>query len=1067
MKQTKIRDRIAVLLLATASCILLNVQAFAQTGARKITGIITSKVSGKAIGGAAVTVQGTKNGTLTDDNGAFSIYASTGETLQVSFVGYTPREVKVGEGTQVNVVLDEDYSHLQDVVVIGYGKMKKTDLSSSQVTVTSEELNRTVNTTFDQALQGRAANVYVATSNAQPGGAPSVMIRGVNSLSQTNQPLYIIDGVQIQPADPGGGAAGTYNTPGSYSNALAGINPDDIETINVLQGPAATGIYGSAGGNGVILITTKHGKAGETKVSLNSLLTLQDIPKFAPVLNLPQYAIFRNELSKAGGASTEADYGDPSVLGNGTNWQDALFRRTLLQKHSLSLSGGSDKTTFYFSGEYFNQDGIAQGSGFTRGSVRLNLDNNTRKWLRIGTNLSVNLTKERIVTSNNSLIYSAIDISPAIPVKNPDGTWGGPAAGTPYANNYINPIAFAQINTNYNKGFGALGGVYADITFMKGLTLHNEFNGTYNYTSNYIFNPSYTFGATVNANTYASQSTGNNYWWGTNSRLQYDVTIGKHNISAMVAHESQAWGWEGLLGSKTGFVNNTVHTLNAGASDNTQSNSSSQGSGAKESYFARVNYIYDNKYILQGVFRYDGASVFGEANRWGSFPSVSAAWKISEEKFMKGIRNLNELKLRVEYGLSGNSSASSSAQYAVLSTWPSVFGASYLPSNFPNPDIQWEVDKTTNVGFDLHMFNNRLEVIADAYVKNLTKLLASSTYPGYLGGGTGNGGLAWPVTNIGAMQNKGFGITVNTVNISKKNFTWKTGVNFSLDRNKVTALAAPLNITYVTNTNNNQTQFLTEVGQPVGMITGYIAEGLFQNYKDITSHANQTSNSSIVVDPNTGTWVGDIKFKDINGDGVINEKDRVILGNPWPKFTFGFNNSFSYKRFDLNIFVIGSVGGKIVNVLKYENDMPGAKGAFENYYASVINFARPTSYNAADAATVTLENPNTNVPRVYTSTANGNNRLSQWDLESGTYAKIKNVSLSYNVPTKSFANVVKGLRVSVNVQNLLTITKYTGMDPEVGPFNYWNNGNPTIINGIDNGRYPSTRMYSFNILADF
>ncbi|HLZ89337.1 MAG TPA: SusC/RagA family TonB-linked outer membrane protein, partial [Puia sp.] len=865
-----------------------------------------------------------------------------------------------------------------------------------------------------------------------------------------------------------GGAAGSYNAPASYASPLAGINPDDIETINVLQGPSATAIFGAVGGNGVVMITTKHGRAGESKITFNTMLTQQDLPKFAPVMNLPMYATFRNELAAAGGASTEADFADPSILGTGSNWQAALFRRTLQQKHDLAISGGSDKTTYYLSGEYFDQQGIAQGSGFTRGSVRLNVESNARKWLKVGTNITGHITKERVVTSNNSLIETAIDISPAIPIKNADGTWGGPPAGTPYANNFINPIALARLNTNYNKGFGGLGGVYVDISPIKGLVWHTEANGQYDYLTNYQFNPAYTFGITVKSQITGSKQVSSNYWYGFHTRLQYDIKIHDHSISAMVGHEAQVNGYETLSGYKDGFVNNTVQTLNAGASDLTQSNSSTMGSQSKESYFGRVVYIYKDRYILQATERFDGSSAFGANNRWGHFPAVSAAWRISQEPFMKTITAIDDLKLRVEYGEVGNAGSNGLAQYAVLSSYPTAFGTGFLPSNFPNPALQWEVDKTKNVGIDLHMFNSRLEVIADAYIKDLTKLLTYSTYPTYLGGGTSQGGLAWPETNVGSMQNKGFGVTVNTVNYQSHDFLWKTGLNFSLDRNKVTQLTNTINAIYTTNTNSTQAQFLTKVGQPVGMITGYVAQGLFQNYKDIVGHANQTSNTQVTVDPNTGTWVGDIKFKDVNGDGVINQKDRVVLGNPWPKYTFGFNNFVSYKGFDLNIFLQGSVGNDIVNMQRYENILPGSKGAFENYYAAVINFARPTSYNVADALTATLQNPNTTVPRVYTSTANGNERLTQWNVESGTYVRVKNISLSYNFPSKWITHMaMRSLRVGVNVQNAFTITKYKGYDPEVGPFNYWNSGNPIIINGLDNGRYPNVRMYTANVIADF
>ena len=378
--------------------------------------------------------------------------------------------------------------------------------------------------------------------------------------------------------------------------------------------------------------------------------------------------------------------------------------------------------------------------------------------------------------------------------------------------------------------------------------------------------------------------------------------------------------------------------------------------------------------------------------------------------------------------------------------------------------MQWEVDKTLNVGFDLHMFNNRVEVIADAYIKNADKLLTVNPHA-YLYGGDisySAGYVQWPTTNVGSMQSKGFGVTINTTNIQNKDFTWKTGLNFSVDRNKITKLLNPINTTY----NQSEAQFWTEVGQPVSMITGYTAEGLFKDYQDITTHAIQTSNRVMTVGPG-GTWVGDIKFKDISGpngkpDGIIDQYDKHIIGNPWPKFTFGFNNSFSYKQFDLNIFIIGSIGNDILNYSRYQSEI--GNGTYGNYLKSVANFGMPSSYVPADSATVTLLNPGYQIPRVAPGDPNGNNRINQWDIESGSYVRIKNVSLSYSLPNRWISKAgIKGVRVSANVQNLLTITKYKGYDPEVGMNNYGG----TLIVGLDAGRYPNVRMYTFSVVADF
>ncbi len=1042
------------------SFLLLSSQLAAQQPARRITGKVTAQTSGAIIPGTTVSVKGTRNITTTDNNGNYAIDAATGETLVFTSVGYAVREEKVGASSIIDIALTQDFVNMQDVVVIGYGSMKKTDLSSSQVTVTSADLQKTINTSFDQALQGRAANVFVSQSSAQPGAAPSVVIRGLNSLTGSTQPLYVIDGVQIKPDNV---SDGPYNHPSGFSNILSAINPDDIETINILQGPAATAIFGAAGGSGVVMITTKKGKAGESKVTLSTLLTMQDRPEEIAMMKLPDYARFRNEMERAGGMPSEVTYADPTVLGPGTNWQDALYRRTLLQKHAISLSGGTDKTHFYLSGEYFNQEGIAPGSGFQRYATRLNLDNQARHWLKVGVNLTAAQTKEKVNTTNAGIIQLALQQNPGVPVKNPDGSWGGPAT-TQFQ--YTNPVMIANIYNDYNKSTSVIGGLYANVNLAKGLVWYNESNGSLQYTNYYSFHPGYTAGGFIVPQSAAtsSRTAGNNYWWNFNTRLQYDLRLEKHAFTFMAGHEAQAWQYEGLSGSRTNFITNTVEELSGGdaSSISNVSNNSNRGDGAAESYFGRINYVFNDKYILLGTMRADGASSFGPDKRWGYFPAVAAAWKISEENFMKSLSSVNELKLRVEYGLSGNRSIGGGGIFAILQTVPTAWGPGFLSQNFNNPLLQWETAKTTNIGLDLHMFNNRLEVIADAYVKNLTDLLIVApdayTYGGDISYSPGY--LQWPTTNAGGMRNRGFGITVNTVNISNKDLTWKTGLNVSVDRNKITKLPAPINPVW----GGTTYQFQTQQGATASLIMGYIAEGLFQDREDIATHAVQTANGVMTISPTQGTWVGDIKFKDLNKDGVINQLDRTVIGNPWPKFTFGFNNALSYKNFDLNIFFTGSSGNDIFNFPRYQNEIPGNNGTFGNYYYSARNFAIPSSYNVADAATVTLTNPGANIPRIAPGDPNGNNRISSWFVEDGSYIRLKNISLSYSLPSRLASKIsMRGLRATVSAQNLFTITNYSGYDPEIGMVTYGG----TIMAGLDSGRYPSVRFYSFGLTADF
>jgi TonB-linked SusC/RagA family outer membrane protein len=1057
-----LRLRVHLLLLF----VLVSTLAFAQ---RKISGTVKDE-KGDPLVGATVAVKNTTVTTKTDLNGTFAINVpANSNVLVVSYVGMLPQEISINGRTTIAVSLNAGSNNLNEVVVVGYGRTKKSDLSSAVGTISGADLQKTVNVTLDEALQGKAANLYVSQTSGQPGAAASVIIRGVSTITGNYQPLYVIDGVQIRPSAPTGG---TYNLPTGFANQLSGVNPDDIENISVLQGAAATSIYGAAGANGVVMITTKHGKSGQTKVTASSLLTIQDRPKELPVMNLQQYALYLRKLQPLGLTGAIApELSDPSILGPGTDWQAALFRRTTMQKHSIAISGGTDKTTFYFSGDYLSQNGVALGSGFNRGSVRLNLDNQANKWLKFGTTLNAFTTYEKVNTTNGSLISIALSQNPTIPVRNPNGSFGGPTPSqTQYAQ--TNPVAVALLNDDYNKSFGGIGSFYVDVLPLKGLQWHTEVNGNYTFTNNYGFRPYYSLGTYQGPATSGFRNSGNNYWASLNTRLQYDYAIKKHSITAMVGHEASRYNYEGIQASGGRYSTTSIQELSV-ADPLTYYTSSSRGWGAAESYFGRLNYIYNNKYIAQFVVRRDGNSNFGQANRFGNFPAASVAWKISDENFMKSLTFINDLKLRAEYGVSGNAGNNGGAIYANLYASPTIWGTGFLPGNFPNPNLRWEEDKSANVGFDLHMLNNRVEVIADAYIKKISNLMLIASDGGYLGGSLsgGYGGiLSWPTKNFGGMENRGIGVTVNTVNISTKSLQWRTGFNFSIDRNKVTKLVTPLITIYTNNGNNTQAQFLIQEGQPLSMITGYIAEGLFQNYDDIANHAIQTSNGVLTISPTQGSWVGDVKFKDISGpngkpDGIIDQNDRTIIGNPWPKFTYNFNSSLSFNGFDLNLFFTGVYGNQILNQTRYQNESP-LGGPYTNRLISAMDFAMPSSINIADAHSAVLLNPATKIYRPSTADANGNVRITQWQVEDGSYLKLKNVRLSYRVPTKylSYTHVFRGANVIVQAQNVFTITKYTGFDPEVGMFNY--KGVVNIV-GMDEARYPSTRSYSISLALDF
>lgn len=1025
-------------------CLLLGWLLPEATAQQQLSGKVTDAFSGEGLPGVNVMIQGTRNGTVTDLDGNYKIQVPGQDAvLEFSFIGFVTQAVPVGSKSTINVALEQDVKMLNEVVKVGYGEMKKTDLSSAQVAVSSKDIEKTVNTTLEQALQGRAANVYVSQNSGQPGGGMSINIRGVNSISGNTEPMYVIDGVQIM----GGN--------GMSSSVLSGINPDDIESMNILQGPSATSIYGSRAANGVIVITTKRGQKGRTKVSYAGLMSAQTRPDLIPVMNLPEYAAFQNEIAKVNNIPVDPLLQDPSILDEGTNWQDELFRVSPLMKHQLTLSGGSEKTTFYLSGEYFDQEGVAIGSGFKRYSVRLNLENQTRDWLKIGANLSANNTNEVLTISNDDILNIAISQGPNVPLKNPDGSWGGPTS-TQFR--LTNPVALAMINDNRRRRMMALGNFYTDIELIKGLTLRNELNGNIEYRNDYNFSPSYQFGGFVNNTTTSSRSANNSTYWALNTLLRYNVDIGAHHIEAMASHEAQESNYEGLSGARNNFVSNNVQEL-VGGDATTATNGSSRGSWAMESYLGRLNYIYNDKYILQATLRADGSPNFGPNNRWGYFPAVSGAWRVGEEAFLEAVPQINELKLRAEYGITGNQSSGGATYFARLNGVPTPWGTGFLYGNFNNPDFQWEETATYNVGIDFYLFNNRVQLIADAYLKQTDNLMMQTVLPSYLGANTGYspGFISNPWANVGSMENKGFGITLNTVPI-EGDLSWNSGLNFSMDRNQITDLYRDVPLTRDVWFMNG---FLTrsEVGLPAWQFYGYEALGLFQSVGEIEEHARQTpTEDKPKVDKDQGSWVGDVKFKDQNNDGVIDEQDRVIIGNPWPKFTFGFTNTVSYKNFELTAFLTGVYGNDVFNYARYRNTDPNGGSTGNNYYKAVMDYAK---VEIDEDGNPSLINPETTIPRITTNGANGSRRPSDWFVEDGSFVRIKNLQLAYRLPQSLVSRAsLGGVRVAANVQNLYTFTNYTGYDPEVGTFD-------GSLVGVDYGRYPSTRMYTFSLQVDF
>lgn len=1022
---------------------------------RTVTGIVTSGTDGEALIGVSVQVkERPQAGTITDFEGRYSLQVKSNETIVFSYIGFKPQEVKASK-TVINVEMEEDSEILDEVVVVGYGTMKRSDLTGSVVSVGEDEIKQSIVTSLDQALQSKAAGVSVTQNSGTPGGGISVSIRGINSLNG-NEPLYVIDGVAI---------SGNND---SNSSVLSSINPSDVVSMEILKDASATAIYGSRASNGVVLITTKQGQAGKTRITYEGYYGLQQLPKKLGVMNLREYAEYQNLRAEVIGFGERAEFADISLLGEGTDWQGEIFQNASMHNHQLNISGGNDNVKYSLSAGYLQQEGIAIGSDFERFSARVNMDNKITKWLSTGLRASVAQTTQNNTIDSGNIIRTAIEQLPDTPARNPDGSWGAQAENM-YGTYFSNPVAEALMRENYNRGLQMYVDFFADVTLWKGLVFRAEYAGNYYYSNSYTYTPSYDYGHYVQSST-GSRGANNGSNWTLKTYLTYNGTFGKHNVSVMAGHEAQENSYETLYASRDNYLFNTIHELNMGDSS-TAKNSSGRGSSAIESYYGRLNYGYDDRYLATFTVRGDGSSSFGPANRWGVFPSMALAWKINNEKFLKGVKWLNNLKLRLGWGLVGNQSASSYAYGVTMASAASIWGTGFYAGNYPNDKLKWEETKAWNAGIDLNLFDNRVEFIFDTYLKNTDNLLMQASLPSYV-----TGIINSPWVNAGAMENKGAEFTLNTVNISKKDFTWRTGITISFNKNKITKLyteTAGLSGTI----DGAQTLTYSTVGQPVGQYYGYKVIGMFKEESDFYQ---RDADGNFLLDKNGNrlpvalpenqhiakdeVWVGDYIFEDLNGDGVIDEQDRTYLGNPEPKFSYGFNNTFTYKGFDMNIFINGVYGNKLVNLFRqdFTNPMRNSnllKEATGIAHVELIDPAQPE-----EIWNVHVSNPESaTVQRLNTADGNDNNRMSSRFVEDGSYLRIKNISLGYTFPQKWTRKWhIENLRVYMNIQNAFTFTKYKGYDPEVGAYNY-----NVLLRGVDYARYPSQRIYTVGLNLSF
>lgn len=1045
-----------IALIFIVSCIVGVEFSFAEVlQERTVTGVVTSGTDGEALIGVSVQVKERPQvGTITDFEGRYSLQARSNETIVFSYIGFKSQEVKASK-TVVNVELEEDSEILDEVVVVGYGTMKRSDLTGSVVSVGEDEIKQSIVTSLDQALQSKAAGVSVTQNSGTPGGGISVSIRGINSLNG-NEPLYVIDGVAI---------SGNND---SNSSVLSSINPSDVVSMEILKDASATAIYGSRASNGVVLITTKQGQAGKTRITYEGYYGLQQLPKKLGVMNLREYAEYQNLRAEVIGFGERPEFADISLLGEGTDWQGEIFQNASMHNHQLNISGGNDNVKYSISAGYLSQEGIAIGSDFERFSARVNMDNKITKWLSTGLRASVAQTTQNNTIDSGNIIRTAIEQLPDTPARNPDGSWGAQAENM-YGTYFSNPVAEALMRENYNRGLQMYVDFFADVTLWKGLVFRAEYAGNYYYSNTYQYTPSYDYGHYVQSST-GSRGANNGSNWTLKTYLTYNGTFGKHNISAMAGHEAQENRYETLYASRDNYLFNTIHELNMGDSS-TAKNSSGRGSSAIESYYGRLNYGYDDRYLATFTVRGDGSSSFGPANRWGVFPSMALAWKINNEKFLKGVKWLNNLKLRLGWGLVGNQSASSYAYGVTMASAASIWGTGFYAGNYPNDKLKWEETRAWNAGLDLNLFDNRVEFIFDTYLKNTDNLLMRASLPSYV-----TGIITSPWVNAGAMENKGAEFTLNTVNISKKDFTWRTGITISFNKNKITKLyteTAGLSGTI----DGAQTLTYSTVGQPVGQYYGYKVIGMFKEESDFYQ---RDADGNFLLDKNGNrlpvalpenqhiakdeVWVGDYIFEDLNGDGVIDEQDRTYLGNPEPKFSYGFNNTFTYKGFDMNIFINGVYGNKLVNLFRQDFTNPMRNSNLLKEVTGIAHVELIDPAQPEEIWNVHVSNPESaTVQRLNTADGNDNNRMSSRFVEDGSYLRIKNISLGYTFPQKWTRKWhIENLRVYMNIQNAFTFTKYKGYDPEVGAYNY-----NVLLRGVDYARYPSQRIYTVGLNLSF
>lgn len=968
-----------------------------------VQGVVKDQ-TGETVIGASVMEKGTTNGTITGIDGDFSLNMSPNGTLVVSFVGYKTQEVQVKGQKQLQVVLSEDAEMLDEVVVIGYGTMKKSDLTGAVSSIGNKDIKDSPVSNLGQAIQGKISGVQIVDAG-KPGDNVSIKIRGLGSINNCD-PLVVIDGV---PTDLG----------------LSSLNMADVERLDVLKDASATAIYGSRGANGVVMITTKRGTEGKGKLAVSANYSFQNATNVPSLLNAAQYAELSNDMMVNSGRNLNPKWANPSELGAGTDWMDELLRTGVMQNYTVSYSGGNEKSHYYVSGGFLDQSGIVKSVNYRRFTFQSNSDAQVLKWLKFSNNITFSADTKKSGSYN---IGDALKALPIYPVKNEDGSWSGPDGNSEWYGSTRNPIGPTELNKSQTDGYNFLANLTAELTFTKWL----KFKSTFGYDAKFWFidnfTPKYNWKPTPTEETsrYKSDNKSFTYLW--DNYFLFDHTFAEKHRVGLMAGMSAQWNTNDYLNAqKNVFMFDNVHEMDNG--EEMYAIGGNETEWALLSYMARVNYSYEDRYLLTATIRRDGSSRFGKKHRWGTFPSVSVAWRASQEKWFPKNDYINDLKVRAGYGVTGSQASVGNYSYlASYNTSVYPFGISsgnqtaLVSSTLANPYIHWEEVAQTNIGFDASLFNSRVMFSFDAYLKETRDMLVKASIPIT----SGFEDTTTTYTNAGKVRNQGIEMSLHTINLTGE-LGWETNLTATYNKNKIKDLNS--DVPYYINQINNSYVTMLAKDYPINVFYGYVTDGIFQNQSEVNTHAVQP-----------GAEPGDIRFRDLNNDGVINDSDRTVIGNPNPSWLFSMNNSLSYKGFELSVFLQGIAGNKIYNANNIDNT--GMAAAY-NQTTDVLKRWQG-------------EGTSNSMPRAVFGDPNQNTRVSDRFVENGSYLRLKNITLSYTFPKQWLQKAqIENARLSLSCENVATITGYSGFDPEVG------------INGIDQNRYPISRTFSLGLNFNF